>query len=58
LKKYKKSSPNQEPYVSLKTCERKKWKTPKISELDLIETKGGYLDWNFESPDWLPLSHS
>jgi len=58
MKNTKEYPSNQKSIILSVASEPKKWKTPKITELDLIETKGGYFNWNYESPDWIPISHS
>jgi uncharacterized protein involved in tolerance to divalent cations len=37
---------------------KKEYHTPHLVVLSIKETKGGYFDWEWEAPEWLPISHS
>lgn len=50
---------NQHPVSNKpKDKHKKAWKKPRLIQLNIKETKGGLFDFNWESPDWIPLSHS
>lgn len=47
--------------LELNRVERKVWREPQMTQLNVKETKGGRNEWNFETPDWVPdffSSHS